>query len=763
VTDAEALRRSVVAGVRRHRLAAVLALPTILLVVVAGFGISGQIQVANRADDVVRGVDLVLATQDLIHSLQLERGLSAGIAGGSLGFRGQLDAQRPTSDQARAALDRQLADDHSESADAVRSALGKLAGLGSMRKSVDAQKIDWPSVFKFYTDAITSLNNATHVAEIQTGQDDREMRRDMQELLILGDGKEAAAEERGQLNGGIASGTLTQSEYTNFLLLRSVKLDDFSQFSALASGKQEAALNAVLRTPAEVTAADYENGTMAWAWGPRYKRLMLSPTVWWNAMTQVIDVLRGVQQGIGKGIQGRAQQIKSHAIVQLTFYSSGAVLALVLAVLLWLYTIRSITRPLGILTREAHEASEGRLPMAMARIQAAEHPKEVILDTPRSALVNRGDEFSQVAKALDRLQATALRLTVEQAVLRRHTAESLANLGRRNQNLVRRQLGFISALEREETNPDALANFFKLDHLATRMRRNAESLLVLVGQHSPRRWSSSVAVGDVLRSAFAEVEDYQRIVLRRVDDTRVSGAAAADIAHLLAELIENALTFSPPNQEVDIQAHGTDSGCHIVIVDQGIGMPPEAMNAANARLRGQRGEQEFLVAPSRNLGHYVVGQLAQRLGIRVWLHDTPLSGVTAQVVLPAALLDTSAQPAAHPAALAAPKVLPRREVMAGTGPAPVATAAMAASSPLAWPERPRERSENGMTPAPARTRNGLVKRRPGEYTIPRSEEPPRPHPPAADERSPKDVQSMLNNLRVGIIRGEQARPDDKSN
>src|SRR5205807_2664771 len=152
-------------------------------------------------------------------------------------------------------------------------------------------------------------------------------------------------------------------------------------------------------------------------------------------------------------------------------------------------------------------------------------------------------------------------------------------------------------------------------------------------------------VGDVLRSAFAEVEDYQRVVLPWVEDAWVTGTAAAEVSHLLAELVENALTFSPPDQKVVVHAHKAGSRYHITIVDQGVGMSPATLATANSRLRG---EQSFLVAPTKNLGHYVVGQLAERLGVLVWLYDTPGGGVTCRVVLPAALFEVP-EKAAPPA------------------------------------------------------------------------------------------------------------------
>jgi signal transduction histidine kinase len=738
----------------RARLALILSVPTVLLVVLAGLGVANQFQVAGDANAAAGNVDLVLATQDLIHSFQQERGLTSGLLGGATHYRAQVDAQRRASNQNRVTLDRLLARTDSPSAQAVRGALARLNTLGSVRASVDSGQLDRSSMLDFYTTAIVALSTASD--DVNVGQHDLVLRRGLEALHALGDAKEAIALERGQLNGVFAQGRFNQDDYVRFTETRATKLDALAKFDRAATPQRATALQHAQRTPEAVFAAAYERRALAGASG---KRLNLSPPRWSAAMATVGYDLRAIQRDIGDDTRARAQTIKSDADLLLALYAGAAAATLVIALLLWLYTFRSIVRPLRALTFEAHEAAERRLPSAVARIQAAEEPGDVVLDSSRSMLARREDEFAEVAGALDHLQQTAVRLAVEQAVMRHNTAESLANLGRRNQNLVRRQLGFISALEREEADPNALANLFELDHLATRMRRNAESLLVLVGERSPRRWSGAVDVGDVLRSAFAEVEDYRRVILRRADNALVQGAAAAEISHLLAELVENALSFSPPDQEVEVQARSTGTQYHIAIVDQGVGMSPEAMATSNARLRG---EQSFLVTPTRDLGHYVVGRLAQRLGIEVWLHDSPLNGVTARVVLPGSLLVPPEQPAA-PTGNAVPAQVSggTRRMRTQTGPVagpitePIPSGTAVAVVPPPGPRRDTRmataRDGGGMET----TRNGLVKRQPRENTLRRPERAPAPPPPPVKEEGPpRDVRSMLNAFRSGIQSGE---------
>ena len=315
-------------------------------------------------------------------------------------------------------------------------------------------------------------------------------------------------------------------------------------------------------------------------------------------------------------------------------------------VLAWLVS-RSITRPLRALTREAKDMAERRLPEAVTDILQTPLGEDVAVPHVRPVRVNARDEVADVADALNTVQDTALDLAVEQAVLRRNIADSFVNLGRRNQNLLGRQLDFITELESNETDPDTLANLFRLDHLATRMRRNAESLLVLAGVEPPRKWAAPVRLTDVIRAALGEVEDYQRVTVRGVEPATIVGSAAADLAHLLAELIENALVFSPPDQTVDIRGrNNTDGGYTLAIIDSGLGMSPEDIAAANRRLAGL---ESFTIAPSKYLGHYVAGNLAARHNIKVRLDNSPGTGITATVELPPTLLTTdTTTPPRHP-------------------------------------------------------------------------------------------------------------------
>jgi len=300
-----------------------------------------------------------------------------------------------------------------------------------------------------------------------------------------------------------------------------------------------------------------------------------------------------------------------------------------------------------------------RLPTAVEAVLDTPRGMDIAVPEPEPVTVRSRDEVADVASALNTVQQSALDLAVGQAVLHRNVADSLVNLGRRHQSLLSRQISFITELEKDESDPDNLANLFHLDHLATRMRRNAESLLILGGvEIRPRQRPGTAArVTDVIRAALGEVEHYRRVVAPAVDPILVVGHAVADLVHLLAELVDNALQYSPPQSGVEIRGQAHHAGYTLTVVDEGMGMRPDEIARANKRLAGA---EKFTVAPSKYLGHYVAGHLAARHDIQVRLHGGAWGGgVTAQVHLPVAILVTEPVPSlTPPRSLPSPRALP---------------------------------------------------------------------------------------------------------
>lgn len=302
-----------------------------------------------------------------------------------------------------------------------------------------------------------------------------------------------------------------------------------------------------------------------------------------------------------------------------------------------LLAARSLSAPLLRLAEQARQMSTTRLPAAVSHVLATATGEDVQLPELESIAGSGITEVDEVAEALNSVQLRAVELAAEQATLRHNSSESLVNLGRRMQGLVSRQLEFLSDVESREWDVARLEELYRVDHLATRIRRNAESLVVLAGSNKTQRRHNAgppVSVTDVIRGAIAEVEQFDRVTLHAVEPVDVSGQASGDLAHLLAELLENGLAFSPPQTEVTVSGTAGADGCYLLhVIDRGIGMEGGALAEANERLAG---DGSFATSPSRYLGHYVVGHLADRHGISVTVASNTFGGVTATVTLPPA-------------------------------------------------------------------------------------------------------------------------------
>jgi len=242
-----------------------------------------------------------------------------------------------------------------------------------------------------------------------------------------------------------------------------------------------------------------------------------------------------------------------------------------------------------------------------------------------------------VGHAFEAVQRTAVRAAVDEATLRRGISEVFLNIARRSQALLHRQLTLLDRMERRTTSPQELEDLFKLDHMATRMRRHAEALVILAGSAPGRGWRHPVPIVDVVRGATSEIEDYVRVSLDRLPDMRVAGRSVGDLIHLLAELLENATSFAPPHTQVRVHAEMVSGGLALQIEDRGLGMSEQELAEANQRLADP---PLFDPAHSARLGLLVVAKLAARQGITVRLRTSPYGGVTAVVLVPADLVVT---------------------------------------------------------------------------------------------------------------------------
>lgn len=344
---------------------------------------------------------------------------------------------------------------------------------------------------------------------------------------------------------------------------------------------------------------------------------------------------------------------------------SVVVLALVMAIVMG----RSISRPLIQLTDNAQRLSSEELPAMVESMRTAGRTPAPSMTPIR---VKGRDEVAQLGRAFADIQNVTVEVAEEQGnLLRRGISDIFVNLARRNQSLLDRQIDFIDQLESREENPDQLENLFRLDHLATRMRRNAESLLVLAGAEPTRRRGRPVELADVVRVAMGEIEDFSRIQLLSIDSATVAGSVAVDLAHLMSELMENATAFSPPDSDVEVVGHQSGDGTYqLTLSDRGIGMSAEQIATANQTLS----EPPIIgLDLSRSLGFTVVSRLAHRLGVTVRLASSSEGGVTALVTVPADMIASPAgddieiidtPPAAEPTVETPPTPQPAPEAVA---------------------------------------------------------------------------------------------------
>jgi len=405
-------------------------------------------------------------------------------------------------------------------------------------------------------------------------------------------------------------------------------------------------------------------------------------------------------------VTARAQPVANSTFLRLILVASLGLLAIIVSIAMSAWIGRGLVQELAALRRSALDLANRRLPSVVERLRAGDDV-DVAAEAP--PLESSGDEIGQVTEAFNAVQQTAVEVAVDEAKLRRGISDVFRNLARRSQSLLHRQLAMLDEMERRASDPDALDNLFRIDHLTTRMRRHSESLIILSGESPGRGWRHPVAFVDVLRAAAAEVEDYTRIRVTTGARAALIGPAVADVIHMLAELAENATIYSPPNTPVRIHGDLVGRGYAVEIEDRGLGLTEEKLTKINHNFAQP---PPFDLSGSEQLGLFVAGQLARRHDIQITLQASPYGGITAIVLIPKSLvvdegaydpgiaaasttqraIRLTSRPAAlgrpviaKPAALAQPSALPSATgpLPSATGPLPSATGSLpSAAGPL---------------------------------------------------------------------------------
>ncbi|GIH94426.1 nitrate- and nitrite sensing domain-containing protein [Planobispora siamensis] len=612
----------------RLKITALLLVPIISLVLLWSFAASLTAGDGLRLLEInTLASNVALPSEKAVMELQNERLHSARYLNAK-SDQDALLAQRLKSDQALAAFRRlALADDVQETVgDELRirltSFFAELDQLPAARALVDSRSADTVRVIDTYNRIIDSMfrmyDRMILVPDISIYQQARS-------VTALGEAKEILARQRALLSAVGGGGRLGDAEHTAFARMVSTR--------RLVSQQAMARLDAELRAPYDRLASSavsrsytlLETRVVA----SRDLPADLSPVDrFWAEVerdqAEVVDML-----------VPRVTPAAVAVLVQIAVAGGLGLIMLILSVLLSLRFAGRLAAELGALRDAARELAEVRLPRLVARLRRGQ-------DAPEESLppIDGAPEIRDIGHALDSVRHTAYEAAVDQARLRRGVSQVFVSLARRNQSLLHRQLTQLEAMQRKEEQPETLADLYRLDHLTTRMRRHAENLIILSGATPGRGWRKPVPMVDVLRAAVAEVEDYARVQVLPTPPASLAGSAVADVIHLIAELVENATVFSPPQTRVIVRSEVTATGLVVEIEDRGLGIPEPELDELNRRLADS---PEFDLADSDRLGLFVVAMLASRQGVQVALRPSPYGGISAVALIPASILAEEAQ------------------------------------------------------------------------------------------------------------------------
>ncbi|WP_324788547.1 nitrate- and nitrite sensing domain-containing protein [Streptomyces sp. H51] len=619
----------------RRKIVALLLVPLVSLTAIWGFAtvLTGrEAQRLFNLSDVVEKIGYPI--EDTVRVLQQERRQTLVYLADPRASDGLADLRR-----SRGVTDDAVSEIRRNARDAdVRDALGDgigerltavldaFDGIDSLRRSVEDGTVDRAQALDLYNrlvDPCYVLLANLHVV------DSVEMDKQYRALVNLARARELLAREDALLGSALIVGKLSRGEIraVSALVAQRTLLYDVS-LPLLPSTERERyegfwknAATAPLRVAEEAAVSS----------GPGVPH-DVSAKSWDTTAGDVLDELGTLNDQAGDRYQDRVRPVAMGVIAKAAVAGVLGLAALLLSLFLSVRVGRGLIRDLRQLRLDAHDAAGVRLPSVMRRLSAGE---QVDVETEVPRLEYDKNEIGEVGQALNTLQRAAVEAAVKQAELRAGVSEVFVNLARRSQVLLHKQLTLLDTMERRTEDTEELADLFRLDHLTTRMRRHAEGLVILSGAAPSRQWRKPVQLMDVVRAAVAEVEDYERIEVRRLPRVAVTGPAVADLTHLVAELLENATVFSPPHTAVQVVGERVANGFTLEIHDRGLGMAADALLDANLRLAET---PEFELSDTDRLGLFVVSRLAQRQNVRVSLQPSPYGGTTAVIFIPDALL-----------------------------------------------------------------------------------------------------------------------------
>jgi signal transduction histidine kinase len=517
---------------------------------------------------------------------------------------------------------------------AINTMIGQIAGMAALRAEVSAEKLAPLGALEAYTNIIAG-QGAVLQSEANSIQDSAPVLQGLG-LISAVNTQEDVSEQDAVLASALVSGKLTQADRVAFSNAGGRLQDDTMTYQELLTPAElktyDDTLNQLAPQSIQTDLTEIQQAVPAGVSLSAMERQGLSPQSWQLLTSTWLKAASKAGTTTATAVLAANTQPSIAAKQRVLVLAAVGAIGLILTLLITILLGRSINRRLTVLRRSALTLAHEQLPSVVARLRRGESV-DVAAEAP--PLRVGADEIGQVGQAIDIVRQTAIRSAVEEAKVRQGVNDMFRNLARRNQSLLQRQLTVIDDMERKATDPDVLEDLFKMDHLTTRMRRHAEGLIILSGAPPGRSWSAPVKLIDVMRGAVAEVEDYARVSVSTQSRAALAGSAVTDVIHLLAELIENATTLSPPFTQVRVGGETVANGFAIEIEDRGLGMTPQRLEELNERLANP---PDINPANTEQLGLFVVGQLARRHGISVTLRPSPYGGTTAVALIPRGLI-----------------------------------------------------------------------------------------------------------------------------
>jgi signal transduction histidine kinase len=517
----------------------------------------------------------------------------------------------------------------------MQAAVTAIDNLPAIRAAATGTQLPALIVINEYATAINTLMAVE--SQISVGSSDSTLAGEVRVLGLVSSMKEEASQQQALLTSTLSStlvslgqGQFGPAEQSAITDAQAQQQGDLTEFDTAATAAQRQLFNNVLSSPNVVQAQAQEQEAISLASSDSL--IATDPTISdaSSALSFVVGGLRSAEQQFANSVISQSESLHAGAITSAALFSFAVALLLGIALTVTTIIGRSMVGPLRRLRNGALEVAEDRLPQMVRQMSEADW--EGTSNEVEPIDVDSSDEIGEVARAFDQVHREAVRLAGNEAMLRGNVSAMFISLSRRSVPLIGRLARMIDSLEQNEDDPDRLSNLFSMDHLVTRMRRNSENLLVLAGEEPVRKWSEPVPLADVVRAATSEIEQYSRVMLNVQPGIVVSGQAAADVVHLLAEIIENATMFSPGDTSVQISGQEVTSGGVLLEVrDSGVGISPSRLSEINWRLDNP---PLIDVSVSQHMGLFAVSRLAARHGVRVRLRAATPLGVSALVWLP---------------------------------------------------------------------------------------------------------------------------------